>query len=119
MRRIVVLALGTALSLIAAERDARACGGCFAPPDVPTVVTDHRMIMSISKDQSTLYDQIRYTGEPSAFAWVLPIAGTVKVGLSSDALFASFDAQTAVQVNPPALVCRDANGETCGTRRST
>jgi hypothetical protein len=114
MRRIVVLAFVVALASIGAEREARACGGCFGPPDVPTVVTDHRMIMSISKDQSTLYDQIRYSGEPSAFAWVLPIAGTVKIGLSSDVLFSSFGSLTEVQVSAPALVCRQADGQLCG-----
>ena len=31
-----------------APSDAAACGGCFAPPENPTVVTDHRMALSIS-----------------------------------------------------------------------
>jgi hypothetical protein len=52
--------------------------------------------------QSTLYDQIRYAGTPSSFAWVLPIHGTVDVGLSADVLFDSMDAVTATQIIPPA-----------------
>ena len=66
------------------ESEALACGGCFAPPENPTVVTDHRMILSVSKAQTTLYDQIRYQGDPGSFAWVLPIAGTVEVGVCGE-----------------------------------
>ena len=87
------------------ESDADACGGCFAPPDPPTVVNDHRMILSISKTQSTLYDQIKYTGSPSSFGWVLPIAGTVDVGLSSDLVFSTLDQQTQTRVIQPPLNC--------------
>jgi hypothetical protein len=87
------------------ERAARACGGCFTPPENPTVVTDHRMILSIAKEQTTLYDQIRYQGDPGSFAWVLPIAGTVDVGLSADALFNILDQQTQTQIVPPPRNC--------------
>ena len=69
------IALGGALaasSVLASEADAHACGGCFNPPESPTVVTDHRMIFSISAVESTLYDQIQYTGAPESFGWVLP-----------------------------------------------
>ncbi len=92
-----------------APSDARACGGCFAPPDNPTVVTDHRMILSVSKDQTTLYDQIRYQGDPKAFAWVLPIRGTVTVGLSSDLLFGTLDQITRTQVAAPPRNCPSLN----------
>lgn len=90
-------------------RDAQACGGCFGPPppptESPTVVTDHRMILTISKDQSTLYDQIRYTGSPASFAWVLPIAGTVDVGLSANVVFTALDQFTQQQIVSPPLNC--------------
>lgn len=87
------------------EGDANACGGCFIPTENPTVVTDHRMILSVSKDQSTLYDQIKYSGSPSSFAWVLPISGTVEVGLSSDIVFQSLDGSTQTQITPPPQNC--------------
>ncbi len=87
------------------ESEAEACGGCFAPPETPTVVTDHRMILTVAKDQTTLYDQIRYQGDPASFAWVLPIAGTVDIGLSSDALFNTLDQQTQTQILPPPRNC--------------
>ncbi|AKU96413.1 hypothetical protein AKJ09_03077 [Labilithrix luteola] len=63
------------------------------------------MILSISKDQSTLYDQIKYSGAPESFAWVLPISGTVTVGLSSDAVFQALDGLTQTTVLPPPLNC--------------
>jgi hypothetical protein len=87
------------------EGDAEACGGCFAPTETPTVVTDHRMILSLSQSQSTLYDQIRYQGDPKAFAWVLPISGTVDVGLSADVLFGALDQQTQVRIQAPPPNC--------------
>src|SRR5215207_3353429 len=102
MRRkfgVFAVTLGLALASLAAfEGDANACGGCFGPPppptESPTIVTDHRMILTVAKEQSTLYDQIRYQGSPESFAWVLPIAGTVDVGLSADIVFTGLDQMT-------------------------
>jgi hypothetical protein len=108
MKTLTALGFGLAamgFTLLSLESDARACGGCFAPPDTPTVVTDHRMILSVSKDQTSLYDQFRYQGDPSAFAWVLPIVGTVQVGLSSDQLFNSLDQTTQTTVQAPPRNC--------------
>jgi hypothetical protein len=103
-----VLGLGLASSVLAVglERDAAACGGCFHPPtQVASDITDERMLLSVSTTQTTLYDQIRYAGSPSSFAWVLPIHGTVKVGLSADVLFGSVDVVTATRINPPEASC--------------
>ncbi|MDB4935037.1 MAG: hypothetical protein JWP87_2009 [Labilithrix sp.] len=97
-------ALGIALAIAAPE--AHACGGCFPPPgENQSVVTDHRMILSVSKQQTTLYDQIRYSGSPSSFAWVLPISGTVDVGLSADTLFAGLENLTTTVVQAPPDHC--------------
>ena len=97
--------LAAAGTLVTLESEAGACGGCFTPTENPTVVTDHRMILSISKEQSTLYDQIRYSGSPSSFAWVLPISGTVDVGLSADIVFAAIDGMTQTRIIPPPQNC--------------
>jgi hypothetical protein len=109
MRRTRILAAlmiaATSATLGLFEREAEACGGCFAPPENPTIVTDHRMILSISREQSTLYDQIRYQGEPQAFAWVLPIVGTVEIGLSADVVFSALDQTTQTQILAPPLNC--------------
>jgi MYXO-CTERM domain-containing protein len=69
------------------------------------VITDHRMVFSVSPQQTTLYDQIRYTGNPSSFAWVLPIAGSATVGISSDTVFRVLDSMTAVTVQAPPQNC--------------
>lgn len=91
-------------------REAAACGGCFHEPMENTQVASHRMVLSIAKTQSTLYDQIQYSGDPTSFAWVLPVKGTVTIGLSSDALFNQLDSLTRVTVSPPPLNCACSNG---------
>ncbi len=104
----LALGLAAAASAVsfAGERQASACGGCFHPPtQTVTDITDERMLLSVSSTQSTLFDQILYSGSPSSFAWVLPIHGTVTVGLSADVLFNSIDTVTATQINPPPQNC--------------
>jgi hypothetical protein len=102
----LVAALGLGLAVTLATPDADACGGCFPPQgEQQSVVTDHRMVLAVSKTQSTLYDQIQYTGRPSEFAWVLPISGTVDVGLSADSLFAALHNLSAVVVQAPPTNC--------------
>lgn len=44
---VVVSLTALVLGVSALEAEARACGGCFTPTETPTVVTDHRMIMTI------------------------------------------------------------------------
>ena len=96
----------SALALTGAERKAAACGGCFHPPtQTASDITDERMLLSVSTTQTTLYDQIRYAGSPTSFAWVLPIHGTVNVGLSADVLFDSVDELTATQNVAPNVQC--------------
>src|SRR3954466_11558445 len=95
---LAVIAMTGAFTAL--EADANACGGCFIPQENPTVVTDHRMILSVSKEQSTLYDKIKYSGSPSSFAWVLPISGTVQVGLSADIVFQAIDCMTQTPIPP-------------------
>ncbi|AUX39303.1 uncharacterized protein SOCE26_006920 [Sorangium cellulosum] len=103
--KVVAFALsGAALSLAYVE-EAKACGGCLAPQSENTQVTSHRMILSISPEATTLWDQITYSGEPSEFAWVLPVVGLADVELSSDALFEMLDQTTTVQVFSPQLNC--------------
>jgi hypothetical protein len=109
-KSLLAAALGAQVALVGASaRDARACGGCFHPPTPPTesgtVVTDHRMIFAVSSSpaQTTLYDEIKYMGSPSSFAWVLPIHGTVTVGLSSDVLFQAIDQNTTTTIVAPNL----------------
>ncbi len=94
--RTSILIAGAAAVLIAAveSRDAYACGGCVAGPSSSTQVSGHRMILSVSQAQTTLWDQLEYAGDASEFAWVLPIHGQVDIGLSSDLLFGTLDQLT-------------------------
>ena len=112
MRRFLVgvsAIIAVGVTGLAAERDAQACGGCFHPPEPPgenpSMVTAHRMILSISAQQTTLYDQIKYTGNPKEFAWVLPINGSAKVGLSADLVFATIGSMTQTSVSAPPMNC--------------
>jgi uncharacterized protein DUF2330 len=101
----LLLAVPVAALALTDARDAAACGGCFVPPEENTQVTGHRMLLSVSPTETTLWDQITYTGNPSSFAWILPTKGIVEVGLSSDALFAFVEQATTVTVAPPPLNC--------------
>jgi MYXO-CTERM domain-containing protein len=107
----------TAAALATTGRDARACGGCFheqGPTQNGTVITDHRMIFRVSPQETTLYDEIQYSGSPTSFAWVLPIHGPVTVGLSSDVLFASVDQATQTTIVAPTLPPCPSNNCFCG-----
>jgi hypothetical protein len=111
-RAALAMGICAALASLAAagERDSAACGGCFTPKQVTSDITDERMLLSVSPQQTTLYDQIRYAGNPSSFAWVLPIHGTVNVNLSADVLFDSVDVLTQTTINQPPSSCQTPSG---------
>jgi hypothetical protein len=113
--RLLLGAMGLGIvSMAAMADDARACGGCFhGPTQNGDVITDHRMIFSVSPQQTTLYDEIEYQGNPASFAWVLPIHGQVQVGLSADVLFASLDSATQTSIQSPNLP--SCSSCSCGT----
>jgi hypothetical protein len=110
---LVGLAAATAVCAVR-ENEAAACGGCVQPPVPPSetetesVITDEQMMFSISQDQTTLYDEIEYSGSPKDFAWILPIKGTVTVGLSADILFQTISQLTATTVTSPPANCPPA-----------
>ncbi len=105
--------LMAASSLLAAG-DAKACGGCFAPAEPPTVVSGHRMVMSVSPTQSVLWDQIQYAGNPAEFAWVLPVKPGARVEASNAAFFEILEAETATRIIPPPLNCGNSgSGSGC------
>ncbi|MFO0625120.1 MAG: DUF2330 domain-containing protein [Polyangiales bacterium] len=92
MKRLTRLASCLLAALTLSPRVGDACGGCFYPTVVggektAQVVTDHRMVLSLSAQQTTLWDQIRYAGQADAFLWVLPIPRgvPVRVGLGDNA----------------------------------
>lgn len=105
--RSTLMGMGIVAALLGRAHVATACGGCLQPPPAPmqsiTVITDHRMAFAVSPKNTTLYDQIRYQGDPAAFAWVLPISDTVEVALSADVLFGSLDLLTQTTITAPQL----------------
>lgn len=99
---LACLALVTATSMTMLDAPpAEACGGCFVQPTERTVVTDHRMALSVSTTQTVLWDQIRYSGDPAEFAWVLPVRAGAKLQLSNDAFFTALDASSQPVVYAP------------------
>jgi hypothetical protein len=91
-----------------APRAADACGGCFAPSETNQVVTDHLMVMALHASESILWDQIRYSGRPEDFSWVLPIQGSATVEVASGAFFDTLAQTTAPTVTAPVATCPGA-----------
>lgn len=119
MRSAFVLPVlaGALVASLAAERDASACGACLVPPGESTVVTAHRMALSISPKQTTLWDQIEYAGNPEDFAWVLPVKPGAVIEISTDAWFEALDAATTTQVFQAQVDCGGGDsGFGCGAR---
>jgi hypothetical protein len=73
------------------------------------------MVLSISATRSTLWDQIRYSGDPSQFIWVLPIrsARDVEVGLADNAFVDALD-QVSAPVIQGLAFCNRATGMSGG-----
>jgi hypothetical protein len=109
--KLLALGLSGLFSLVVfSPADAHACGGCFhgepaTPSQSPSVVTDHRMVLSLTATMTTLWDQVEYAGDPEEFAWVLPIRGKVVVGLGSDSFISGLDTQTAPVIRSPRSSC--------------
>ena len=102
--------LGICIALVAVfvRADvAHACGGCFHLEGGTrnTQVTGHRMALSVSLEQTVLWDQIEYSGEPTEFSWVLPIKPGARLEISTDAWFEVLDAGTSVVVTAPEIHC--------------
>lgn len=108
--RLIACSVLAAVAALAPAPEARACGGCFAPPTQTTVVNGHRMALSVSPVQTVLWDQIQYAGNPAEFAWVLPVRASARVELSSDAWFETLDAATSVRIVAPTIDCGNSGG---------
>ncbi len=108
--RFAVAALFAAgLTTFGMTYEVAACGACLAPPSQTTVVTGHRMALSVSPKQTVLWDQIEYSGAPEQFAWVLPVKPGAIVQLSSDAWFDTLDSATTTQIFQPQITCENGS----------
>ncbi len=112
--------LSVAAVTVALEADARACGGCFAPPEQVTVVDSHRMVISLGLEETILWDQIVYSGEPEDFVWVLPVPSPeVTIELADSEFFDALDRQSAPVIQPLSTppLCATATSAACGGAR--
>ncbi len=98
----LAIAVGAALF---SPSDARACGGCFQKQDESTIVVGHRMAFAVSGTRTVLWDQIQYTGNPTDFAWILPIKPGAYIELSTDAWFEALEAATVTIAYKPQVTC--------------
>jgi Uncharacterized protein conserved in bacteria (DUF2330) len=98
--------------------EAEACGGCFHQEEQATeqisVVTAHTMALSISSEQTVLWDRVQYSGSPEEFAWVLPVRPGAYLEVATDAWFEALEAATGAQIVPPRLACDNQPGFGCG-----
>ena len=120
----VLLALfALTVAPFALPRTAAACGGCFAQAITgsPNIVTAHRMAVSLSATETTLWDQIQYAGDPEDFVWVLPVSAGVEVELAENAFFEALSAGTRITLTAPLppmpCFCSDS-GFGCGSADS-
>ncbi|MCC7538506.1 MAG: DUF2330 domain-containing protein [Deltaproteobacteria bacterium] len=107
------LALASTVVLTTPHR-ARACGGCFGPTGTATVVTAHRMAMSMSPTQSTLWDQFAYSGDASEFVWVLPSSPEARVEVADNRFFEQLESSTNVQLQGTFPPLRTFCPDPCG-----
>ncbi len=112
------IALVASLALLEAHRpSAHACGGCFGPVGQPSTVTAHRMALSISPAETTLWDQFQYAGDPEDFVWVLPVhdGPSVEIELADNTFFEMLSGATQVQLQgPPPPFSGGGSGFGCG-----
>lgn len=88
---LVTLAAATFLS----PPPAYACGGFFCDNTQPVNQAAERIIFTHGADGSvTAIIQIQYSGPSETFAWVLPVAGSPEVQVSSNAAFQRLQAAT-------------------------
>jgi hypothetical protein len=110
LRFVVPAIFAAGFSTFGVTHQADACGACIPPPSENTVVTGHRMALSVSPKQTVLWDQIEYSGAPESFAWVLPVKPGAVVQLSNDAWFDTLDAATNTQIFQPQIQCAESSG---------
>ena len=108
-------ALALGLALTTTPSDAEACGGCFVAPTESTVVSGHRMALSISTEKTTLWDAIEYAGDPTEFSWVLPVKPGAEVDVAHQAFFTALEAGTVSQITPPPEGCEVDSSSGCGS----
>jgi hypothetical protein len=106
---ITGLAAAGALASSLVAQPASACGGFFCNNSQPVNQAAERILFAVGDDGTvTATIQILYSGEADSFAWVLPVAGSPEVRVSSNLAFARLQAAT----NPSYVLTTTVEG-TC------
>lgn len=91
-------ASGALIATLAGQPAAHACGGFFCNNAQPVNQAAERIIFSTAADGTvTATIQIQYSGDAETFAWVLPVAGSPEVRVSSNLAFQRLQAATNPQ----------------------
>jgi hypothetical protein len=79
------------------------------------------MVLSMSTDRTILWDQIRFVGAASEFAWILPVKPGATVEVASDAWIDTLDAVTSPRIVSafPACVEEFSSCSTSGSRAAS
>jgi hypothetical protein len=109
---IAVMGLAFA-ALCGTPRDADACGACYTSATESTVVNDHKMALKITNQQTVLWDQITYTGNPKEFAYVVPARPGTKLEASNDGFFVALDLTTRPIIMAPQPAYSGSGGDGC------
>ena len=117
LAKMFALAAPLAAATLLHHGAADACGGCFHPPTSSTVVSGHRMALSVSMQRTVLWDQIEYQGNPEEFSWVLPIKPGARIEEADPAWFEVLDAATLTTVQAPELNCNGGDFS-CGSQQT-
>jgi hypothetical protein len=75
-----------------------------------TSVMDHRMVLALSSARTTLWDQVRFAGNPKQFLWILPVTSgsRVEIAVGSNAFIDALDDLSAPLIVSPTATCDDA-----------
>ncbi len=79
------LAIVTFLSLSPAPT--QACGGFFCNNSAPVEQAAEQIAFGVKNNEVTAHIQIRYQGDPAAFAWILPLPSEPSLDIGTDELF--------------------------------
>ncbi len=117
-----LLALLASVPLLLSPERASACGGFFCDSSQPVNQSAERIIFTHDADGTvTAVIQIQYAGPAEEFAWVLPVAGSPEVNVSSNAAFTRLQLATNPQYQLTTRVegtCRDGGLRPCRYERA-
>lgn len=113
----LLLPLACIAALLAADR-ADACGGLFCASASPSPVDQQaeRVLFEVNDDQSvTATVEVRYSGDPSSFSWIIPISEAPDfVDVGNATVFQLLDAATRPTILPPQSDFSDCPGPPMG-----